>query len=92
MVIALAAFVAVALIHFSYVDFRFRHLDGILWFWLMRPAPVAIWISRLAVAAALIASLAMPFVEQKVVVAVVIIGLVLLHIAALIVLEVSERR
>jgi len=92
MVIALAAFVAVALIHFSYVDFRFRHLEGILWFWLMRPAPIPIWISRFAVAAALIASLAMPFVAQKIIVAVTIIGLVLVHIAALILLEVNERR
>jgi hypothetical protein len=31
---------AVVLLHYSYVDFRFRHRDGVLWFWLANPAPL----------------------------------------------------
>ena len=34
------------LIHFSYVDFRFRYREGMLWFWMLNPAPPLMWASR----------------------------------------------
>ena len=57
LVISLAIVVAGLLIHFSYIDFRFRYRGGIGWFWLQRPALPLIWLSR----AAIIIALLLPF-------------------------------
>lgn len=89
--ISAAIFLVVALIHFSYVDFRFRHVDGIVWFWLMRPAPPLVWVSRAAIAAALLLSLSAKFVGTSELFAAVLAGLVLIHIASLIFFEVRHR-
>ena len=91
-VIALAMVVAVALIHFSYVDFRFRYREGIAWFWLLNPAPPMMWVARGAVVAALIAALVTPFFAPAETAAYIVAGLVGLHIASLILLEVLEPR
>lgn len=91
LVISAAIFLAVALIHFSYVDFRFRHVDGILWFWLMRPAPAMIWLSRIAIAAALLLSLAVPFIVTGQTFVITLGALVLIHIVALIIFEIQHR-
>jgi hypothetical protein len=90
--ITLAIFGAVALIHFSYVDFRFRHRDGFWWYWLLNPAPPLMWVSRVAIVAALIAALAVKFVGTGEVLAFVLIGLVIVHILSLILLEILEPR
>ena len=90
--ITLAVFAAVALIHFSYVDFRFRHRDGIWWYWLLNPAPPMMWVSRAAIVAALIAALSIKVVGATEVMAFIIVGLLIVHIASLIIVEVREPR
>lgn len=90
--ITLAIFAAVALIHFSYVDFRFRHRDGILWYWLLNPAPPLMWVSRAAIIAALILALCVTFVGTTALFAAALVALVLLHIITLIILEAREHR
>jgi hypothetical protein len=90
--ITLAIVVAVALIHFSYVDFRFRHRDGIMWYWLLNPAPPLMWVSRIAVVAALAVAISVKFVGTSPTIAYLLVGLMLFHIACLILLEVLEPR
>jgi hypothetical protein len=90
--ITLAVFAAVALIHFSYVDFRFRHRDGIWWYWLLKPAPPLMWVSRAAIVAALIAALAIKVVGATEVMAIIIVGLIVVHIVTLILVEIREPR
>ena len=90
--IALAIFAAVGLIHFSYVDFRFRHRDGFWWYWLLNPAPPLMWVSRAAIVIALIAALSVKFVGTSETMTFVLIGLVLVHIICLVLLEVLEPR
>jgi len=90
--ITLAVFAAVALIHFSYVDFRFRHRDGIWWYWLLNPAPPMMWVSRAAIIAALISALLIKLVGATEVMAFVIVGFLVLHIASLIIVEIREPR
>jgi hypothetical protein len=91
-VIAFAMVVAVALIHFSYVDFRFRYRDGILWFWRLNPAPPLMWIARVTVIAALLMALAAPFAGKLQTFAYIDGGIMGLHIISLILLEVLEPR
>jgi hypothetical protein len=90
--IALAVFVAVALIHFSYVDFRFRHRDGIWWYWLLNPAPPLMWVSRVAIVAALIVALSIAVLDATETIAFVLAGLLLVHIVTMVLLEVLEPR
>jgi hypothetical protein len=90
--IALAIFAAIGLIHFSYVDFRFRHRDGFWWYWMLNPAPPLMWVSRAAIVAALIVALAITFVGAGETVAFVLVGLVLVHIISLVLLEILEPR
>ena len=90
--ITLAIVVAVALIHFSYVDFRFRYRDGMLWFWLLNPAPPMMWIARATIVAALLVGLSTPFVGTSKTFALVLGGLMAAHIVSLILLEVLEPR
>jgi len=92
LLITFAIFAAVALIHFSYVDFRFRHRDGILWYWLLNPAPPLMWVSRAAIIAALILALCVTLVGTTTLFTAVLVGLVLMHIVTLIILEVREHR
>jgi hypothetical protein len=88
--ITVALVVAVALIHFSYVDFRFRYRDGILWFWLLNPAPPLMWVARATVIVALIVALSAPFVGTSATFAYVLGAIMALHIVSLILLEVLE--
>jgi hypothetical protein len=90
LLIALAVFAAIMLVHFSYVDFRFRHRDGFWWYWMLNPAPPLMWASRAAIVAALILALAITFMGATQVVAFVLVGLVLVHIVCLILLVVLE--
>jgi hypothetical protein len=90
--IALAIFAAIGLIHFSYVDFRFRHRDGFWWYWMLNPAPPLMWVSRAAIVAALIVALAITLVGAGETVAFVLVGLVLVHIISLVLLEILEPR
>jgi hypothetical protein len=92
LLIALAIFAAVALIHFSYVDFRFRHRDGLWWYWLLKPAPPLMWVSRAAIVVALIVALSVVFVGTSQTIAFVLVGLVLLHILSLVMVEILEPR
>ena len=92
LLITLAIFAAVALIHFSYVDFRFRHRDGILWYWLLNPAPPLMWVSRGAIIAALILALCVELVGTTALFAAALVALILLHIVTLIILELREHR
>lgn len=88
--ITLAIVVAVALIHFSYVDFRFRYRDGIAWFWLLNPAPPLMWVARASIVGALLVGLSTPFIGTSKTFALVLIGLMVVHIVSLILLEVLE--
>jgi hypothetical protein len=90
--IALVLFAAVGLIHFAYVDFRFRHRDGVAWFWLGGPAPADLILSRAAVAGAFLAALATVFTGANKTMAFIMVGLMLVHIGSLIVLERRESR
>ncbi|HVM21719.1 MAG TPA: hypothetical protein VM308_00260 [Sphingomicrobium sp.] len=92
LLIALGIVVAILLVHYSYVDFRFRHLEGVLWFWLANPAPVLLWISRIAVAAAVLLALATYFIGASKLVAAVLIALMTVHIGVLIYMEIRYGR
>jgi hypothetical protein len=84
--------VAVALIHFSWVDFRFRYREGILWFWLLNPAPPIMWAARATIVAAMIIAIASAFVPTTANFVYVLSGVMALHIICLILLEVLEPR
>jgi hypothetical protein len=88
--ITLAIVVALALIHFSYVDFRFRYRDGMLWFWLLNPAPPMMWVARATIVLALLVGLSAPFVGVNKTFALVLGGLMAAHIVSLILLEVLQ--
>jgi hypothetical protein len=90
--ITITTAIAIVLIHLSYVDFRFRYRDGILWFWLLNPAPPLMWIGRATVVVALLVALAGPFIGISETYAVVLAGLMGVHIITLILLEVLEPR
>jgi hypothetical protein len=90
--IAIPTLLAILLIHFSYVDFRFRYRDGILWFWRLYPAPPMMWAGRLTIVAAVIAVLCAPLVGINRTFAYVLGGLMLLHLICLVLLEVLEPR
>jgi hypothetical protein len=92
LVIMLATAVAIALVHFSYVDFRFRYRDGIMWFGLLKPAPPLMWVARATVIIAMLMALAMPVVGATRIYAYAIAGVMVLHILSLILLEVLEPR
>lgn len=92
LIITLAVFAAVALIHFSYVDFRFRHRDGIRWYLLLNPAPPLMWVSRAAIVAALLVALSVLFVGLDLTVAIVLLGLLAVDIVSLILVEFLEPR
>jgi hypothetical protein len=92
LLITLAMAAAIALIHFSYVDFRFRYRDGILWFWLLRPAPPLMWAARGTVVLAELMALSTLFVGASENFVFVIGGVMALHIISLILLEVLEPR
>jgi hypothetical protein len=90
--ITFAIVVAMALIHFSYVDFRFRYRDGMYWFWMLNPAPPLMWFARATIVAAVLLALATPFVGLSKPFAFVLGGVMGLHILSLILLEVLEPR
>jgi hypothetical protein len=90
--ITLGIVVAVCLIHYSYVDFRFRHVDGVLWFWLSNPAPFLLWAARAVIGAAVLLAFATYFIGITKPVAFILGGLVLLHIAILITIEIRYGR
>ena len=90
LLITLASAVAVALVHFSYVDFRFRYRDGILWFWLLKPAPPLMWIARGTVIIAMLMAFSTLFVGATENYAFLIVGVMAVHIVSLILLEVLE--
>ena len=91
--ITITTAIAIVLIHLSYVDFRFRYRDGMLWFWLLNPAPPLMWIARATVVLALLVALAGPFFigigETYALVLAILMGV---HILTLILLEVLEPR
>lgn len=90
--ITFAILVALALIHFSYVDFRFRYREGMAWFWLLNPAPPLMWLGRATIIVAFLATLAGPFYGINKTFVLVLAGIVALHIVSLILLEVLEPR
>ena len=90
--ITIAILVAVVLVHWSYVDFRFRYRDGILWFWRLSPAPPLMWVGRATILVALVFTLSGAFFGINETFALVLCGIMLLHIISLILLEVLEPR
>jgi hypothetical protein len=91
--ITIVILVAIVLIHFSYVDFRFRYREGMAWFWLLNPAPPMMWIGRATIVATIIAAIVAPFfMEIGKTYAFLVGGLMGLHIISLILLEVLEPR
>ena len=90
-VASLAIVIAVCLIHFSYVDFRYRHRGSVMWFWLAGPAPTTLWISRGAILACFVVALATLYFGVNVAEVVAMIVLLVVHIATLIVVEVREE-
>lgn len=93
LVISLAIVVAVVLIHFSYIDFRFRYRGGTQWFWLQRPAVPLIWLSRAAIIIALLLALSTPFIGlARSFALLLVVVFVALHILSLILVELREPR
>lgn len=90
--ITIVLLVAVVLIHISYVDFRFRYREGLLWFWLLNPAPPLMWIGRFTGVAAVIATLSGFYFGPSQTFLWVVGGLMGAHILSLILLEVLEPR
>lgn len=90
--ITFAILVAVVLVHWSYVDFRFRYRDGILWFWRLNPAPPLMWVGRVTIVVAIIFTLCGPLLGINETFALVLCGIMLLHIISLVLLEVLEPR
>ncbi|HLO19254.1 MAG TPA: hypothetical protein VK192_02025 [Sphingomicrobium sp.] len=90
--ITITIVVAVVLIHFSYVDFRFRYRGGMLWFWLLKPAPPLMWAARASLVVALLVTLSGPLVGTTKTYAFVVGAIMALHIISLILLEVLEPR
>jgi hypothetical protein len=90
--ITIAIIVAIALIHLSYIDFRFRYRDGLRWFWLLNPAPPLMWAARATVVVAILLALATPFIGLTTSFALVLGAAVAVHIVSLILLEVLEPR
>jgi hypothetical protein len=90
LVITIVVLISVGLVHYSYVDFRFRARDGVLWFWLMNPAPTLVWISRGAIAAAAVAALSIMAFGAILPIAIAIVALLIVHIASLVLLEIRE--
>jgi amino acid transporter len=89
--VTFAILLALCLIHFSYVDFRFRHRGSVLWFWLARPAPALLMVSRVAMGLCLLCAIATSFVGATKLMAIVIAGLMVIHIVTLIVVEIREE-
>lgn len=90
--VTFAIVVAMALIHFSYVDFRFRYRDGMYWFWMLNPAPPLMWLARGSIVVAVLLALSTPFVGLSKTFAIVLGAIMGLHILSLILLEVLEPR
>ena len=90
--IAFAIAAAIVLIHFSYVDFRFRYREGMAWFWLLNPAPPLMRAGRITVVAALLAALAGAFLGIGAILGWLLGGLMIMHLVSLILLEVLEPR
>lgn len=90
--ITLAIVVAVVLIHISYVDFRFRYRDGLLWFWMLNPAPPLMWVARGSIVVAVLVALSGAFVGTGKAFAIVLGVMMALHIVSLILLEALEPR
>ena len=92
LVITLAIVAMVVLVHWSYVDFRFRYREGMAWFWLLNPAPPMMWIGRATAVAALLAALATAVLGANAITGWLIGGLMAAHLISLILLEVLEPR
>jgi hypothetical protein len=91
--ITIVIVVAILLIHFSYVDFRFRYREGMTWFWLLNPAPPIMWLGRATLLVAIIAAIACPFfMDMGQTYGLIVGGLVLFHFVILILVEVLEPR
>ena len=92
LLIPLAIIAMIVLIHWSYVDFRFRYREGMAWFWLLNPAPPMMWVGRATAVAALLVALSTAVVGINSILGWVIGGLMAAHIVSLILLEVLEPR
>ena len=90
--ITIAILVALVLVHISYVDFRFRYRDGIMWFWRLSPAPALMWLGRATIVVAIVFTLCGPWLGFNQTFALVLCGIMLLHLLSLILLEVLEPR
>ena len=90
LVITLAIVAAVVLIHFSYIDFRFRYRGGTRWFWLLRRAPALIWLSRAAILIALLFALSTPLTGLSKSFGLLLAIFVALHIISLVLVELRE--
>jgi hypothetical protein len=92
LVLTLAIVLAVCLIHFAYVDFRFRHRGSVMWFWLAGPAPGLLWVSRAAIAACFVIAVASAFTGVGAAIATILVILMLVHIVTLFVVEKREEK
>ena len=83
---------AIALVHFAYVDFRFRYRDGVIWYWRLSPAPALMWIGRGLFVLTVLFAIALPFVGASPAFVWILGGLFAAHIISIILLEVLEPR
>jgi len=92
LILTLAMVVAVCLIHFAYVDFRFRHRGSVMWFWLAGPAPALLWVSRAAIATCVVLAVATAFTGLGWAIATMLVVLMLVHIITLFIAEKREEK
>lgn len=90
--VSLVLVFSIVLIHFAYVDFRFRYRDGMKWFWVLHPAPMLMWLGRGLVVAAVLFALCLPVIGGTKTFFVILAALMAAHLVSLILLEVLEPR
>ena len=90
--ITLVLVASIALIHFAYVDFRFRYRDGMQWYWMLNPAPALMWIGRGFFVAAVGFALCLHFFSDKAMFFWILGGLLVAHLVSMMLLELLEPR
>ena len=90
--ITIVTVIAVALIHYSYVDFRFRYREGFVWFWMLNPAPPLMWVARATAVLSVLAAMAGPLIGIGNTYLIIVGSLMGAHFISLILLEVLEPR
>jgi hypothetical protein len=83
LVICASVVIVLALLHYSYLDWRARARGGVLWFWTAWEKPMLLRISNLAVLAALATALASFVIGVNELIVLAIAALFILHVVTM---------